>query len=475
MDAQTNATFFGKWIVSSDRKWSVWRSLSPPQLFVGSFAALILLGTLGLKLLPGLYTGEELSWLDAVFTSTSATCVTGLIVADTATYFTLRGQAFLLILIQIGGLGIVAFTSLIIITLGKRLSLRQEALASAELDVAPHVKRKGLIRDVVRFTFAIEAIGALVLFILWSPHIGDQGVSTVAWNALFHSVSAFCNAGFSTFSNSLIDYQRSPVSLLVIMGLIVVGGLGFLTLEELNLRRRAAKQEKIFRVSIHTRLVLATTLILLLGGWVLFAIFEWSFTLEELPIPHKLLNALFMSVTSRTAGFNTVDYADMTARSDFLTILLMSIGGSPGSTAGGLKTTTFAIIGLLAWSRFRGNRVTSIWGRSIPQDTIERAIGVFVIAFAVVTGCIFLLATSEIGEKSPFAFLDYMFEAASAFNTVGLSTGSTATLSPTGRWTIIALMFLGRVGPLTLAAALARPPRPGTRTFRYAYEDVVVG
>jgi trk system potassium uptake protein TrkH len=475
VDSQTQLTFFGKWSVASTRRWSWWKGLSAPQLFVGSFAVLVLTGTLGLKLLPGLYTGEELSWLDAAFTSASAVCVTGLIVVDTATYFTTAGQAFLLLLIQIGGLGIVAFTSLIIVALGRRLSLRQEALATAERDVAPHVGRPGLIRDVVRFTLAIEVTGAVLLLLLWSGNIREQGFFVVAWNAVFHSISAFCNAGFSTFSDSMISYQRSPLTLMVIMALIVVGGIGFLTLEELHLRRLAGKREQIFRVSIHSRLVLSVTAVLLLGGWVLFAFFEWSQTLRDLPMWAKLTNALFCSVTARTAGFNTIDYGQAAAGTNFLTILLMSIGGSPGSTAGGLKTTTFAIIGLLAWSRFRGQLTTSVWGRSIPEETIQRAVGLFVVAFTLVTVCIFILAASEVRMSWRFQFLHYMFEAVSAFNTVGLSMGPTPQLSTTGKVTTIVLMFLGRVGPLTLAAALARPPKAAGRRFRYAYEDVVVG
>ena len=207
----------------------------------------------------------------------------------------------------------------------------------------------------------------------------------------------------------------------------------------------------------------------------LFAIFEWAGTLNHLPVVSKLVNSLFMSVTPRTAGFNAIDYGQAGTQTNFLTILLMSIGGSPGSTAGGLKTTTFAIIGLLAWTRFRGRVITGIWGRSIPEETIQRAIGLFVVAFAVVTICIFILATTEHTSGERFEFLHYMFEAVSAFNTVGLTMGPTPALTPAGKLTAIALMFLGRVGPLTLAAALARRAATGTRHFRYAYEDVVVG
>jgi len=221
--------------------------------------------------------------------------------------------------------------------------------------------------------------------------------------------------------------------------------------------------------------VLAMTVLLLVIGWVLFAIFEWNGTLRQLPTGAKLTNALFLSVTPRTAGFNSIDYGQAGARTNFLTILLMSIGGSPGSTAGGLKTTTVAIIGLLAWTRFRGRGMTNILGRSIPEETIQRAIGLFVVTFVVVTTCIFILATTEHAKAGKYEFLDYMFEAVSAFNTVGLTMGPTPELSRAGKLTAVVLMFLGRVGPLTLAAALASRTATGTRHFRYAYEDVVVG
>lgn len=464
------------WEVTRRRRPTLWRQLTAPQVFAGSFALLILLGTLGLKLLPGLYTGPELGWLDALFTATSAVCVTGLIVVDTATYFTTAGQAFILLLIQLGGLGMITFTTLIILALGRRLSLRHEALSAGAAQIAPHVDTRNLARDVVRFTFAIEAAGALLLYLLWVPRFGWDGA---LWPALFHSISAFCNAGFSTFSDSLIGFQTAPFTLLVIMALIVVGGIGFLTLEELHLRRRAGRQERIFRISLHSRIVLITTALLLVGGWFLFSAFEWRVTLAEMPIWARPLNSLFMSVTARTAGFNTVDYAQAADSSNFLTILLMGIGGSPGSTAGGLKTTTFALIGLLAWARFRGVEVTSVWGRSVPEETIQRAVGLFVVVFVLVTLAIFAFTASEIGPvghaRAGGSFLRYMFEAASAFNTVGLSMGVTADLSSPGRWFTILLMYLGRVGPLTFAAAitLSRPTPKGE--FRYAYEDVVVG
>ncbi len=462
------------WEVEGHSTRTLWNRLSPPQLFLGSFVFLVALGTFGLKLLPGLYTGSELGWLDALFTATSAVCVTGLIVVDTATYFTGAGQAFLLLLIQLGGLGIIAFTTFIILVLGRRLSLRHEELTGAEIAIAEEIDRRQLARDILRFTLGFELAGAVVLYILWVPRFGwvDAG-----WHAVFHAVSAFCNAGFSTFSDSLIGFQESIFTLLTTAGLIIAGGIGFLVLEELHVKRRVRSTTGNTRLSLHTRVVLGTTALLLVGGWVFFAIFEWKGVLGGLGIVDRLTNAFFMSTTARTAGFNSIDYAAAADNTNFLTILLMAVGGSPGSTAGGLKTTTFALIGLLAISRLRGHDIVSIWGKSIPGETIQRAVGLFVLGFAVMTFALFGYSSTELVGVTPDlgqVFLRHMFEAVSAFNTVGLSLGATPALSAAGRWLTIFLMFTGRVGPLVLAAALARRVT-GTAQVRYSYEDVVIG
>lgn len=469
-------TWVNRWEVAPTRPTSYWRHLSAPQLFALSFLLLILLGAIGLKTLPGLYTGSELSWIDAVFTSTSAVCVTGLIVVDTATYFTFWGQAFLLLLIQLGGLGMITFSTLLILALRRRLSLRHQTLSTGMAEVAPHVDSTRLARDIIRFTFLLEAAGAVILYVFWVPRFGAGGA---VWHAVFHSVSAFCNAGFSTFSDSLMSFQRAPLSLLTIMILIVAGGLGFLTLEELYLQRKARATAARFRLSVHSRMVLTTTAILLAGGWALLTFFEWRVTLGELPVWARVVNGLFMSVTARTAGFNSIDYAHTEPSTSFLTILLMAIGGSPGSTAGGLKTTTIALLVLLAWSRFRGEDFANAWGRSIPDETVQRAIGLFVVGFVVLTAGIFALITFEQHgvplDVQQHSFLSHMFEAASAFNTVGLSMGLTAETGVLSRCTTILLMYMGRVGPLTFAAALVLVRAQDTGKFRYAYEDVIVG
>ena len=472
-----------QWNAASSRGFAWWRRISPPQLFVGSFLLLIAFGTLGFRILPGLHTGERLGWIDALFMTTSAVCVTGLQTIDIAERLTFAGQLFLLLLIQLGGLGVVAFTTVIIMLLGGRVSLRSHSVTLGTAEIAPHIDYRELALGIFVFTAAFEGIGAVLLWLSWGPELG---FGAAIWHAVFHAVSAFCNAGFSTFGfASMVPYRESVLPMFTIMMLIVVGGVGFLTMEELWLQRRTRRHRKrrrsdelVPRLSLHSKLVLVLTVVLLLTGWIFFTLYEWNITFATMPPWARVMNGLFMSVTARTAGFNTIDYAHAADGSNFLTILLMFIGGSPGSTAGGLKTTTVAVIGLLAWSRYRGHTVTSIFGRTIPEETIQRAVGLFVVAFGIVTLAIFVLTTTEIGavshQMAQSEFLRLMFEAVSAFNTVGLSMGVTTELSVPGKLLTALLMYLGRVGPLTFAAAIAlRAARHSG--FRYAYEDVVIG
>ncbi len=462
-----------RWDIKSRGRWP-WERMSPPQLFACSFLLLIALATLGLKTLPGLYTGDSLGWLDAFFTATSAVCVTGLIVKDTATFFTFWGQLYLLVFIQLGGLGMITFTSVIIVSLGRRLSLGQEA-ASVHREATPQIDSGMLIKHIFLYTISIEAIGAVFLYLNWMWH-PDFGPVKAIWPSIFHSVSAFCNAGFSTFTNSLEGMQHWPLVLLTITGLVVAGGLGFLTLEEVRLYLQAKREQKPFRISLHSRMVMAMTLLLVVGAWPVFAILEWSnqSTFYQMSFLDKITNSLFLSVTPRTAGFNTIDYSVATEPTCFLTILLMIVGGSPGSTAGGIKTTTFAILGVVALSRLRGEIVTTLWNRSFRDETINRTVGLIVVALAMVVFGILALTLTEHDPEGRDHFLNHCFEIASAFNTVGLTMGLTPTLSFASKILLIVLMFLGRVGPLTFASALAVRYARATK-FRYAYEDVVVG
>lgn len=451
--------------------------MSPARLLLLSFASLIAVGTVGLATIPGLYVGERLGWLDALFTATSAVCVTGLIVVDTATRFTLLGQAYLLVMIQLGGLGILTFTTLVILAMGRRVSLRQRAAVGQGPEEVADLEFRDVLRSVVLFTFTFEAVGALCLWGAWTPALGVGGA---LWAGIFHSVSAFCNAGFSVFSHSLAGSAGSPLVLAVVMLLVVAGGIGFLTLIELRAHMARAGEGRRRRLSLHTRLVLVTTGVLLGAGWAAFAALEWNGVLASLGPVDRIGNALFMSVTARTAGFNTVDYAAVSPPTTLITMLLMAVGGSPGSTAGGMKTTTFAVLVLAALARLRGRHEVSVGGRALPDDAVRRALALWVAGSVLVAGTVLLLATVEMGAAGapasagdPFLFL--LFEAVSAFNTVGLSMGATSELSGVGKGAVILLMYLGRVGPMAAAAALV-PPGNGRRDLvRHAREDVIIG
>ncbi|MBL8891918.1 MAG: potassium transporter TrkH [Planctomycetaceae bacterium] len=462
-----------RWDVPTGRSVPWWQKLTPPQLFIGSFALMIAMGTVGLWTVPSFYVqGQPLSLYDAAFTSTSAVCVTGLTVVDTGTHFTFSGQLFLLVLIQLGGLGMLSLTSLIIIALGRRLSLRSESLTNVggsnrefEIDV------RTLTRDIVRFTVWIEVTGAVCLWAIWAPQVGMR---EAIWPAIFHSISAFCNAGFSTNSTSLIEHQNSPLTLLVIGGLVIAGGLGFLTLEECYTKYWSKRGQVRQRLSLHCRLVLATSLVLILLGFVVFLVLEWRGVLSHLSWWDRVNNALFMSITARTAGFNCIDYSEACDSTNFATMLLMMIGGSPGSTAGGLKTTTFAVIGLVAWARLCGHETTVLSNRSIREETIQRAIGLLAVSGGVIALGTMLLLFSESQSAIPNGFLKCSFEAVSAVNTVGLSLGVTPNLNSYSKLLLSCLMFFGRVGPLTLVAAFV-VQRPTLKGFRFAYEDVDIG
>ena len=442
------------------------------QFFVGSFVFLVLSGTLGLLVLPGLYTGPRLGLVDALFTAASAVCVTGLTVVDTATYFSAFGQAWLATLIQFGGIGILTLTTLVIIGLGRRISLNLERAGGGHTTVLSHVSQRSLLAAVVRLTVAIELVGASALWLLWRARLGDVGA---IWPAVFHSISAFCNAGFSIFTNSLMDFRSAPLTLVTMSALIVLGGLGFLVLVDVGDRLLGAGRR---RLTLHSKVVLWSSVVLLISGTMAFLVFESPFDLRELGLPDQIVNAWFMSTTARTAGFHTVDYSTASNGSILLTLALMLIGGAPGSTAGGLKTTSVVLLFLMLWSRLAGRGHTSAFGRTIPRDTLERAAGVVIAGFLVVAVSVFLLLVLELpehGELNRTHLVEMVFEAHSAFGTVGLSMGATPKLTAGGRLLVTLLMFVGRVGPLAFAVSLVNRRRRTHEEFRFAQEDVVVG
>lgn len=440
-------------------------------MFVLSFIALISAGTLGLKLIPGMTVAGHIGWIDSLFLVTSAVCVTGLATIDISTQFTWLGQAWILLCFQLGGLGIVVLSSFIILALGGRLSLRFDT-AIGSGDVAPRLNRKKLVRDIVIFTFAIEAVGFLLLFSLFGQ---EMPVRQAAWHAAFHAVSAFCNAGFSTFEGSLIAYEDNTSVLFVITILAVLGGIGFLVLEETYRRLKPSKGPR-YRVSLHTKIVVVTTALLIFFGALGSALIEWDNprTLGALPVWERVTNAYFMSAMSRTCGFNSIDYSGETSAGSLWSMVLMTIGGSPGSTAGGIRTTTFAILILLAWSRFRRQSIVSVWSRTIPTETTQRAVGLAFFTLTMMTFFSLCLVLAEGPRGADDNVMPYIFEIVSAFNTVGLSMGVTPDLSEAGKLITTLAMFLGRVGPLTFVAAIALADTPQDRRFRFAKEDVVI-
>ena len=462
-----------------------WRRLSPPTVFLLSFVLLILFGAAVLVMTPGLEHDEALSPIDALFTTASAVTVTGLTVVDTATHFTVPGQLWLLVCIQLGGIGLITVTTMLIGALGKRLSLRSEMLGM--LPVRRHDRPEvwQVAIGVAKFSLVIELVGAIVLFLLWLPHFP---VGEAAWHAVFHSVSAYCNAGFTTIPGGFAQFQDAPLTLIVISLLVVLGGLGYLTFEELirwwrsghatrtgaRIRFQGAR-----RLSSHTYAVVVTSVALLVGGWILFALFEWTDTLGKLSTIDKITNAWFMSVMPRSGGFNTIDYAQIGNDSATLTMLLMFVGGSPGSMAGGIKTTTLAVIIALGMSRFRGQRFVEIKDRAIPQGTIERTIGVVLLFIAVLIVSFFVLgAIQGAGLDAIEArglFLPIAFETLSAFTTTGLTMGSTTDLATPSKLVLVVLMFIGRVGLFSFFAAVILRRSQPPAFVRSAQEDVIVG
>jgi trk system potassium uptake protein TrkH len=446
------------------------RRLTAPRLAALSFLGLIAAGTIGFLVLPGLYTGAPLGWVDALFMATSAVCVTGLAVMDVARDLTPWGQAWLLLLIQAGGLGILTLSGVVVSLMGARVGLEVETAAGGHPSVLPPRAAARVLRTAVGFTLVLEALGAFALWLFWRDRFGE---AHALWLAVFHSISAFCNAGFSLFSDSLLGFQTHAPLVLSLASLVVIGGLGFPVIQDLRYRVRGRHA----RLTLHSRLVLGATAVLLVGSTLLYLLFEWNHQLRALDAPHRLTNAFFMAVTARTAGFNTVDYDAISNPSLFLTLALMWIGGGPASVAGGVKVTTAALLGLLLWSRLAGDQHVSIAGRTVPRETVQRATGLAAGAVLLLGILLFaLLVTESSGAHwaDRSMLIRLVFEVQSAFSTVGLSMGVTSQLTPEGRLVLVPAMVLGRIGPLiALAAMAARQHR--RVSFRFAHEDVIVG
>lgn len=436
------------------------KKLTSFQIIFLGFAGVILLGALLLSLPLSSRSGTATPFSAALFTSTSAVCVTGLVVYDTATYWSAFGQIVILLLIQIGGMGVITVAASFAILSGRKLSLMQRSTMQ-EAIAAPEVG--GIVRltgFIVKVTLLTEILGAIVMAPVFYRDFGTKGL----WMALFHSISAFCNAGFDLMGvrkpfSSLTSYAAQPVINLTVMFLIVSGGIGFVTWDDIRKKRFRLRSYR-----MQTKVILSTTAALLLVPAVYFYFFEF----KALPAGERLLASLFQSVTPRTAGFNTADYTAFSEPGQLITIALMLIGGSPGSTAGGLKTTTIAVLFASTAATFRRRTHANFFGRRIDDEVIKNAATIFLMYVTLCFSGGMILSTSE-----GLPMLACLFEAASAVGTVGLSLGITPSLHPVSRSTLILLMFFGRVGGLTLVyAALSGTPK---RVSKLPQEKITVG
>lgn len=437
---------------------------NPPRLIGASFATLVLIGTV-LLTFPAASAGAlPVAPLDALFTATSAVCVTGLVVLDTPNAFSPFGHGVILALIQVGGLGIMVLSTFAALLLGGSLGLRGESALTEVLDLQAVSTAYRLTRFIVLATLAVEAVGAAGLTLCFSA--AGLELPAALWRGVFHAVSAFCNAGFALQSDSVAMFQSSPAGLLLVAALVILGGLGFAVLAAVwwRLRRSASGP-----LTVQVRIVLAASSLLLAAGTAIFAAVEWDRSLAGLPLGERLLNAFFQSVTLRTAGFNSVSFDTLAPATVLIMLGFMFIGASPGSTGGGIKTTTAAVLLAAIRSTIRPSEPVRLFGREVPREIVDRSVAIGAISAAVTGAALFLLL---VVERQPF--LDLLFEVISAFGTVGLSLGATGELGPAGKLTIIALMFVGRIGPLTLAlllgAGAAKKP-----AVRYPQTRLMVG
>ena len=452
----------------------------------------IALGTILLSLPFATASGERMALVDAFFTAISATCVTGLIVVDTGTHFSLFGQLVILACIQIGGLGLMAFTTIFVVALGNRIAITDRLALQQSFHHSPTSNIRSLVKYILMFTLTAEALGAAILFAHWSIQERFATVGETAYSAVFHSISAFCNAGFSLNADSLVGYNNDPVTVITMASLIILGGIGFLVALDVKeyIRHRwfaRASATRIHdtvqqvvrrpRLSVHSKFVLYTTAALLVIGTVSYYALERNGLFSEMSAGGAWLNSFFASVTARTAGFNTVDYSGMSGAALLCTMVLMFIGASPGSAGGGVKTSTFGVLVSYSITRWLGHRHLNIFGRTVPQLSIDRAAGVVISAVAlliIVASVLMAIETYYLTSlESQRHFLSITFEAISAFGTVGLSMGETNTIGTASKVVLAIVMFLGRIGPLTLALAIS-PKKAGHR-FRYPEENIMVG
>lgn len=442
---------------------SKWIRFSPPQVLVLGFAFIILAGSLLLMLPISSSTGDSLPFIDAFFTATSATCVTGLVVVDTGTYFSTFGQVVIMLLIQVGGLGFMTMATLFALVFKRKISLKDRLLLQEAMNQNTMEGIVRLIRKVLMYSLIIESCAALLFTIRWSF---DMPIGRALFFGIFHGVSMFNNAGFDLFGEyrSLTQYVNDPIVNLVTMFLIVSGGLGFIVLSDLIEFRQRRK------LSLHSKVVLSMTATLILVGALVIFVFEFtnSNTLQPLDWGGKIWSSFFQSVTPRTAGANTVDIGGLRQATQFFMIILMFIGASPSSTGGGIKTTTFTILVGAVISMIRGRSDLVLFRYRLAQERIFKAVTITMLALFLVIAVAMVLSTTE-----DASFLSILFETTSAFGTVGLSMGLTGKLTIAGKIIISFTMFAGRLGLLTLAYALG--PKKGKELYRHPEGKMIIG
>lgn len=445
------------------RKW--YAKLTTTQVIAVGFLGIILIGTLILMLPIASKSGAATGFVTALFTATSATCVTGLVVVDTYTHWSVFGKCIILLLIQIGGLGFMTIGVFMAIFMKKHIGLKERGILQESMNTLQIGGIVKLVKKVTVMTFAIEGAGAILLSIRFIPEMGWwEGIA----NGIFHSISAFCNAGFDLMGkkeqySSLVAYAGDGLVNITIMLLVIIGGIGFLVWDDLM-----KKKLRVREYTLHTKIVLTFTLGLLIGGAILIWVFERSNLMADMSVKETILTSLFASVTARTAGFNTIDVAGMSLSSKLVTTVLMFIGGSPGSTAGGVKTTTFAVMLIFVWANLRNSHGSNIFKRRLEEEEIRKA-------SIVVTINILLAVTAMIiicGIRS-FALEDVMLEVFSAIGTVGMSTGLTRELNTTCRMIIILLMYCGRIGSMTFALSFTE--RKKVAPIQLPAEKIIIG